>query len=173
MPTYPLDNMCFHHLVFFEIFLMIFIVVSDQILFILPFFDTFRGPNSFIQGASNWGFCVFVGFFRFVIVSYLLIYAPNQKIELTTSVSLVSFQLVVTFRVMREFSKRSNFLKSQISKISYNSQKRLNFHYNNQDGQGIKYQLVYALNQYMLVILTTRGDGQVRLEQWCWILEHL
>ena len=52
------------------------IAVTNHILLIGPFFDTFWGQIPSYK-ASNLGFNVFVGFFKFVIISYLLVYATN------------------------------------------------------------------------------------------------
>jgi hypothetical protein len=46
-----------------------------------------------------------MGFFKFVIINYLLVYELNKKTELTNIVSLVISQLLVSFRVMQEFLK--------------------------------------------------------------------
>jgi hypothetical protein len=40
--------------------------------------------------ASNWGFSVFMGIFKFLIISYLLVYELNHKSELRNNVSLFS-----------------------------------------------------------------------------------
>jgi hypothetical protein len=46
-----------------------------------------------------------MGFFKFVIINYLLAYELNKKTELTNIVCLVISQLLVSFRVMQEFLK--------------------------------------------------------------------
>jgi hypothetical protein len=71
-----------------ELCLKDFTARVDLILQIGHRFDTFWGqiPS---YNASNWGFSVFLGFFKLVIISYLLVYTPNQKSELKNSVSLV------------------------------------------------------------------------------------